>query len=127
MPEVNSKVMAMVEEELRKNPEISTEELFQKAVKLDKEIGKLSARQFNARYPLQVKRRNAPRRTRRPAESRPRGRAVKVGGADRTAIRSVLLQFAKDIAAAEEKADVVDVIGGVDKYVERVIAAAGAR
>ena len=141
MPEINEKVMAMVEEELKKNPKISTEELYEKAQKIDPEIGQLNSRQFNARYPLQVKRRSAPRRPRRRAEatqSKPQARrsrqaratattAAAPAAVDRSAIRSVLLQFAKDVAAAEEKADVVTVIGNVDKYVDRVLAAAGSR
>jgi hypothetical protein len=141
MPEINEKVMAMVEEELKKNPKISTEELYEKAQKIDPEIGQLNSRQFNARYPLQVKRRSAPRRPRRRAEaaqSKPQARrsrqarataatAAAPAAVDRSAIRSVLLQFAKDVAAAEGKADVVTVIGNVDKYVDRVLAAAGSR
>ena len=141
MPEINEKVMAMVEEELKKNPKISTEELYEKAQKIDPEIGQLNSRQFNARYPLQVKRRSAPRRPRRRAEatqSKPQPRrsrqaratattAAAPAAIDRSAIRSVLLQFAKDVAAAEGKADVVTVIGNVDKYVDRVLAAAGSR
>jgi hypothetical protein len=46
------------------------------------------------------------------------------GGANRDRIRALLLQFARDIAGAEGKADVVDVIGNVDRWVEQVVAAA---
>jgi hypothetical protein len=46
-------------------------------------------------------------------------------GPGRDEVRSLLLQFARDIAAAEGKADVVEVIGEVDGWVDRVIAAAG--
>ncbi len=124
MPAVNPKVMSMVEEELTKNPKTSTKELKEKAEKIDKSIAKLSSRQFHARYPLQVMRKRAPARPRAATARRRRGKA----GAepDRSAIRSVLLDFGRAIAAAEGKADVVDVIGGVDKYVERVVKATGA-
>jgi hypothetical protein len=122
MAEVNEKVMKMVEEELKQNPGVSTKELFQKATKVDKAIGGLSPRQFNALYPLQVKRRMAPRRARSATAARSRRRAV-----DRAAVRSALLKFAMDIAAAEERADVIEVIGNVDQYVDRVIAATGGR
>jgi hypothetical protein len=122
MAAVNEKVMKMVEDELRENPGVSTKELFQKAAKLDKSISGLNARQFNALYPLQVKRRMAPRRTRTTAAARSRRRAV-----DRAAVRTALLKFAMDIAAAEERADVIEVIGNVDQYDDRVIAATGAR
>lgn len=122
MAAVNEKVMKMVEEELRQNPGVSTKDLFQKAVKLDKSINELSPRQFNALYPLQVKRRMAPRRPRAAATARARRRNV-----DRAAVRTALLKFAMDIAAAEDRADVIEVIGNVDQYVDRVIAATGAR
>jgi hypothetical protein len=121
MAETKNKVMAMVEEELRQDPGISTKELFQKAVKIDKTISGLSPRQFNALYPLQIKRRMAPRRP-RGATTRGRRRAV-----DRSAVRAALLHFAMDIAAAEDRADVIEVIANIDQYVEKVIAAAGAR
>lgn len=57
MAETNPKVMAMIERELGKDPSISNEALLEKAKKIDAAVGRLSARQFNARYPLQVKRR----------------------------------------------------------------------
>lgn len=122
MAAVNEKVMKMVEEELRQNPGVSTKELFQKAVKIDKSVNGLSPRQFNALYPLQIKRRLAPRRPRGATAARSRRRVV-----DRAAVRAALLNFAMDIAAAEERADVIEVIGNVDQYVDRVIAATGAR
>jgi hypothetical protein len=40
-------------------------------------------------------------------------------------VRSILLQFAGEIAGAEGKSDVVKVIGGIDGFVDRVIEAAG--
>lgn len=124
MPEVNPKVMTMVEEELAKNPKASTKELKEKAEKIDKSIAKLTNREFHARYPLQVMRKRAPARPRAAAAAR-RRRAKAAAGPDRDAIRAVLLDFGRAIAAAEGKADVVDVIGGVDKYVERVVKASG--
>lgn len=118
MATANKEVMTMVEEELRRDPGVATSELFQKALEIDKDIGGLSPRQFNALYPLQIKRRLAPRK--------PRG-AARRRVADRAAVRTALLHFAMDIAAAEDTADVIEVIGNVDQYVEQVISAAGAR
>jgi hypothetical protein len=118
MADANGKVMEMVREEIHRNPGVRTEELFEKAKKLDKSVAGLSVRQFHARYPLQVKRQLAAQRPRR---SRPRKKPV----ADRAAIKAIMLQFAKDVMAAEGKAQVVDVIGGVEKYVDRVVKAAG--
>ena len=62
MPDTNDRVMAMIEKEIQANPEISNEDLRAKAEKLDDAVGRMSARQFNASYPLQVKRRMRPRR-----------------------------------------------------------------
>lgn len=48
------------------------------------------------------------------------------GGQSRDAVRSLLLQFASDVAGAEGKADVVKVIGRVDSWVDRLLKAAAA-
>lgn len=133
----NPEVMAMVEDELRKDPKLSTRELFEKAKGVDPSIEELTSRQFHGRYPLQVKRRMAPkrerprrrrtgqRRTQRTAARRASSTQATDPDADRTAIRGELLQFAKNIAAAESKADVVEVIGDVDRYVDKIVKAAG--
>jgi hypothetical protein len=74
MAATNPKVMAMIEAELAKDPSISNEALLQKAKKVDRSVGQLSARQFNARYPLQVKRRKdgpfAGKKTRRSGKAK---------------------------------------------------------
>ena len=57
-----------------------------------------------------------PGRPRRTAAAAP-------AGPGRDAVRTLLLLFARDIAGAEGKADVVEVIGEVDGWVDRVIAA----
>lgn len=145
MAEVNPKVMELVQAEIRKNKDISNKELFDKATALDKSIGKLSARQFNARYPLQVKRSMAPKKkaTRKAASAR--GRKAAAGGPKRGAaatksraggrsqdqgrgrdqIRNVMLDLAREVANAQGKGDVIDVVAGIDRYVDRVLKAAG--
>jgi hypothetical protein len=75
MAATNPKVMAMIERELAKDPSISNEALLEKAKKIDASVGGLSARQFNARYPLQVKRRKD-------------GPAAKKGGGKRKAAKA---------------------------------------
>jgi hypothetical protein len=159
----NERVMEFVRRELAKDPHMGSEDLFQKAKKLDASLSRLSVRQFHARYPLQVKRADKfaarggrkatattpaePRRRGRPPGSRnkstgrPRGRprkqvaavrpAAETGGRSsrgaeqgRQGVRSLLLQFARDVAAAEGKADVVNVLTSVDRWVDRVISAA---
>ncbi len=118
MADVNGKVMDYVRDELQRNPGVKTEQLYTQAKKLDKNVGGLSIRQFHARYPLQIKRQLAAQRPRR---RRPRRKGV-----DRGAIKAELLSFARAIMAAEGGAAIVDVIGSVDKHVDRVLAAAGA-
>lgn len=123
MAEVNQRVMQMVEEEVRKNPRITTAELFEKAKKTDKTIAKLSARQFNARYPLQVKRRLSPPRRRRSGGRRRRSSAAE---ATRAAVRQVLLKFAQEVAGASP-GQVVAVVAEIDGVVDQVIKATSRR
>jgi hypothetical protein len=185
----NERVMEMVRKELQKNPAISSQDLFEKAKKLDSSMNGLSIRQFHASYPLQVKRlakggarggrprkvagagrraggtagpgkrgrraakaaaatggattAGAPRGRRR--RGRPPGRprsvasggaagaaapataapsASRSGGGDREAVRTLLLRFAGEVAAAEGTSDMLKVIGGMDSYVDRVMKAA---
>lgn len=116
MADTDQKVMAMIEKEIKANPDVKNPELKKKAEKLDGSIGKLSARQFNARYPLQVKRKlNPPKRRRRSG-----GGSRKRGGRGRENVRAVLLDFAREVAAADGKAAIVDLIAGVDTYVDRI-------
>lgn len=128
--DANPKVMAMVESELKKNPDITNRELREKAVALDKGVSELSARQFNATYPLQVKRSMAPRKPRRRRPSTRKARTTKArrgasgAGNGRDKVRGVLLELARDVANAQGKGDVVDVIAGIDRYVDRVVKAA---
>ncbi|MBI4408163.1 MAG: hypothetical protein HY561_00550 [Gemmatimonadetes bacterium] len=134
MAAVNEKVMRMVREEIEKNPSVKADELYQKAKQIDKKIARLKLRQFHARYPLQVRRIRAGTRRRRraAARGRPPGRAARgrprraAASFDRDAARTLLLQFAHEVAAAEDRAALVDVIGGVDKVLDRLARAAGA-
>ena len=122
MAEANPKVMKMVETEIKKDPDISNPDLFKKAVSIDKTVEKLSPRQFNAMYPLQVKRAMKPSRPRK-RSNRAKRKSGKDGSRDQ--VRAVLLALAKDVAGAQSKGDVVDVIAGIDGYVDRVLKAAG--
>src|SRR5262245_32786392 len=114
MPMINERVMSMVRDELRRHPEVTSPELFEKAKKLDRGMRSLSARQFNATYPLQVRRTLAPRR--------PRGRGVagrSTGSKDR--VRGVLLEFARAVAGAQDRGALVELIANLDHWVERVV------
>ena len=56
MADVNVKVVAMVERALKKNRELRSGELQERAVRIDKTLGKLNGRQFHARYALPARR-----------------------------------------------------------------------
>ena len=112
MAVINERVMSMVRDEIKRHPEITSQELFEKAKKLERGVRSLSARQFNATYPLQVRRTMAPRR--------PRGPGAR-GSAGKERVRSILLEFARTIAGAEDPGELVDVIGNLDRWVDRVV------
>lgn len=116
MAKTDDKVMSMVEKEIKSDSDVTVEELYEKAKKVNSGIGKLSLRQFNARYPLQVKRRMSPKGSRKRGTKK---KARKDGGS-RDAIRSVLLELARDVASAEGKGDLVDLVANVDRYVDKV-------
>ena len=129
MANSDDKVYAAVESALTKNPAASVDELFDLAKGINSSVGRLTKRQFHARYPLQVKRRMNPSKRRRKA----RGKAVSSGGrragqvpaSVRDSVRSTFLRFASEVAGAESRKDMVKVVAGVDRYVDDVIKAAG--
>ena len=124
MAESEEKVMRFVEETLEKDPQIETSELFERAKKVDSGVANLSLRQFNARFPLQIKRRKSmadPNRRQRPRRRRRRSQAAAEG---REAVRQVFLRFASDLSAAEERKELVGVIAKVDNYVDEALQAA---
>lgn len=126
MAEVKEKVMNMVRKELDKDPDVENSALYEKAKKIDSSIGDLSLRQFHARYPLQVKRQKA-QKTGRSSRSRRKKagsrRSKKKGQVNRDTIRGTLLRFAKDVSAAEGKAEMIDLLANVDRYVDDVVEA----
>ncbi|MDP2480495.1 MAG: hypothetical protein Q8W51_03995 [Candidatus Palauibacterales bacterium] len=120
-------VMSMVEAELKKNSAVSNETLYGKAQKIDGSIKDLTLRQFHARYPLQVKRRMAAssgrRKSGKKARRGTRAKAAATPDAGRQAVRDVLLRFARDVSAADGKAAMIDLVTGLDKYVDQVLRA----
>jgi hypothetical protein len=120
----NEKVMQFVEKELAKKPDIQTAELQEKAKGVDASVGKLSLRQFNARYPLQVKRKQAPPRPRR-RRSRADRRARTKAAANREAMKKVLYDFAGEVAsAATAPRDLIALMANLDRYVDQALKAA---
>lgn len=134
MAKTDEKVMAAVEAELEKNPDAALEQLYQKAQQVNKDVAKLSKRQFNARYPLQVKRRKklaaggGRRSTRKKSSGGGRkASAAPRNGEGRDAVRAAFMRFASDMAAAEERKDLVKFLAGVDAYVDQVMKATGSK
>ena len=133
MPEVDEKVMRYVEGVLKKKPDIKLDELFQLTKKSHRSMAKLSKRQFNARYPLQVKRRRAlaekatdpVARKKTPIGKRTVSAPSIPSVGDRELARQIFLQFATDITGAEERKDLVRVLAGVDGYVAELLRALG--
>ncbi len=121
-------VMEFVRRELEANPDIETSALFEKAKAFDAGVKQLSLRQFNATFPLQIKRRRTldrgegRRRSARQGGARSRSRAA--SHRRHEAMRDVLLQFARDLTAAEGRKELVELLGRVDDYVDRALEAA---
>ena len=123
MAKSDEKVMALVERELNKKPDASVDELYEKAKAAEPSVGQLTYRQFNARYPLQVKRkknRKSPGANPRRVGTRSRRKASS-RLSQRDEIRAAFLAFATDVLAAEDRKELVRVLVTVDTYVDRVI------
>jgi len=121
-------VMAAVANALRENPAASVAELFELAKGVSPAVAELSTRQFHARYPLQIKRKLAPPRKRGPGRKKTGLRREPAKPADtgvREAVRTSILKFAQDLAAAEARKDVVKVVAGVDRYVDEILRVTG--
>lgn len=128
MSEIDEKVLHAVEAALSKDPKATVDELFEMAKRVNGAVAGLSKRQFHARYPLQVKRKLAPPKPRRPKKARGaprRSRKTPSNGSVRDAVRASLLKFASDLAGAEARKDLVRVVAGVDRYVDEVLKATG--
>lgn len=129
MPDVEKKdeIMEMVRQALSDDPDTENSELYARAREIDPSVDELSLRQFHARYPLQVKRQMAQKRGggRRKSTTASRGggaaRGDESGRVDRESIRSTLLRFARDVSAADGKAEMIDILSSVDDYVDDVV------
>lgn len=142
MAKTDENVMAMVEAELEKEPGIDNSTLQDRVKSKFPHIGKLTLRQFHARYPLQIKRRKSRNKAKkekkaskpktrarsskraRTAKAKPAQPAQAASGGGRDAVRQVLLGFAADLSAADDRSQVVKVLANVDGYVDDLIKAA---
>ena len=111
--EIDPKVTDAVREALTRSPQPSPVELYELAKTVNPDIAKLDRRQFHARYPLQIKREQA----------KPRPRKARVKRTRREAVRAVFLEFANELAEAEERKDIVRVLSQVDKFVDKALEA----
>jgi len=120
MAERNEKVMEKVRKELEADPTRKSKPLFEEMQKVDKSIGDLSVQQFHARYVLPIKRENAPKRPRKrrtgQGATRPRSRKARV---EREQVRAAFLKFARDLAEAESRGQIVQVMTDLDSYVDQ--------
>lgn len=120
------RIMELVQKELDKNPDVQVRDLFEIVKKKEASARDLTLRQFNARYPLQIKRKQqmagstpATGTTRRTSRRRSRR-----GEPNREAVRDAFLRFASELSAAEERKDLVNVLSKVDQYVDEAVKAA---
>ncbi len=127
-------VMEFVERTLEADPNVSNADLFAGAREIDPSVAELTARQFHARYPLQVKARLARAAAPKPKtppepevptveETAPEEASPPQAG-DPVAVRRLLLDLAKELATAESKAEVIEVMARLDDYVAEIMEAA---
>lgn len=109
----NPAVMDLVYRAIRANPDVSNRELQKQATEIDPSIGELSPRSFNARYPLQVRR----KLSQEEGSTKPQ----KNSRITRSHIRDTLIAFAKEVVEAEDRGEVVEVVESVDEHVDRVM------
>ncbi|MXX67774.1 MAG: hypothetical protein F4Y74_02310 [Gemmatimonadales bacterium] len=140
-------VLAYVARVLKRNPDVKNAELFKGACEIDASVAKLSARQFHAKYPLQVKRRLAaaapapkpapkprkpaarPRKPAAPAVAEPApppavAEVPSMGDGNAAAIRGLLLSLARELANAGTQAETIEVMARLDGYVDDIMQAA---
>lgn len=120
--DTDPRVMAMVREQLERDPPPSLAALYGRAVRINREIRKLTPRQFNARYPLQVRKEQKVARKGREGRVKGNGRPEPASPTPEVAdrLRTILLQYAKVVAAAETTAELIQAVQQADRYVEAV-------
>lgn len=122
--DVRDRIMDLVRRLLRKEEEVSTDEMQERAAEIDPGVRELSTRQFHARYPLQVKRKLSAMKSKM-EEKRGDGRPGAAGSngaeAQREVVREALLDFARAVAGAEDRGKMIDALTSVDEYVDRVV------
>lgn len=138
--DVSAAVLKYVTRRLKANPNVKNADLFARACEIDGSVAKLSPRQFHAKYPLQVKRRlaraaagtgkpavaerKAPAKRKARAKAAPAAATPSVGGGNPDAVRALLLNLARELAAAGTQAETIEVMARLDGYVNDIMQAA---
>lgn len=120
------KILEMVREQLERPNPPGTEALYGRAARIDSSIRELSLRQFNARYPLRVRREMA--RVSDESEKSPQGaqqRVQEVAKSDeaiRRGLRAMFHDLAAEVAGAEAEPELIDFIEErLEGYVDRTL------
>ena len=118
MADVDPKVMAGVKRALKKDPSISSKDLFERIKKRHESVRDLSVRQFNARYPLQVKKALAPKRPRKKRNLKiGRGAVSKLPD---TMFNELMGELAERVTSGYKKALATDRISELDAFMKRL-------
>lgn len=130
-------LMGFVIRTLKDEPRISASELLERSRTRYPEVSGLTVRQFHARYPMQAKKQlnrpvvrlfPVPKPETSPAPAEPSPEVEKdeeAGPPPREALRLLLFRLAMDIETAVTRADVVDVVSRMDRYVDEALSIAG--
>ena len=159
MAKRDERVLDFVREQLRKQSDLGSRDLYEMTKEAHPAIVELTRPQFHGRYYLAAKRDLAPRKDggkpnrqkaaraaparkqakkgkqapsrkaapqpeaerAEPPRTPERGNAERGDATERERIRMVFLEFAQDFAEAESRAEIVKVLHGVNKYVDRVL------
>lgn len=121
------KILNMVREQLQRTNPPSTEALYGRAARIDSSIRALSLRQFNARYPLRVRREMA--REEKGTEVAETGEVEHApppsrDEPDRAALRQLFHDLAAHVATTDAGPALIDLFEEeLDGYVDRAVAA----
>lgn len=111
-------ILDMVREQLQRINPPSTEALYGRAARIDPAIRELTLRQFNARYPLRVRREMA--REKKESEGGPPPHE----NDGRAAVREVLIDLARKVSSTPQGPEFIALIGeDLENFVDRVMAA----
>lgn len=129
-------LMGFVIRTLKEEPRITASELLQRSRTRYPEVSGLTVRQFHARYPMQAKKQlnrpvvrlfpvPKPEPPPVPVEPEPQvAESVDEGAPPREELRLLLFRLAMDLETAMTRADVVDVVSRMDRYVDEALSIA---